>query len=53
MKIKEKPARKNVSVSVPADLFPEIKRRAIEDDRTVSTYVCRLIKLDVITLKKT
>jgi hypothetical protein len=52
MKIKEKQARKNVSVSVPAELIPEIKRRAIEDDRSVSTYVCRLIRLDVITLKK-
>ena len=53
MKIKNKIGYKNFTVTVPADLVLAIKERAAEADLTVSAYLRRLIKSDVIELKKT
>jgi hypothetical protein len=43
---------KNFAVTVPAELIPEIKRRAADEELTVSAYLRRLIKTDLKTLKE-
>ena len=56
MKIKDKtfPGRyKNFAVTVPTDLVLEIEQRAAQAELSVSAYLRRLIKTDLITLKKT
>jgi hypothetical protein len=52
MKVKDKNPRRSMvfSVTVPADLVPEIERRAAEQELTVSAYFRRLIKTDLKTI---
>jgi hypothetical protein len=53
MKTKGKTAYKNFTITIPFDLAIGLKQRAEEADLTVSAYLRRLIKSDLITLKET
>jgi hypothetical protein len=43
---KPKRTTKSYSITVPIALLPEIKRRAREEGRNVSNYLCRLMSED-------